>query len=233
MKINEVIRFTFKDENINFSQLQHVYSYEDTLQLYETFLLKEGNLLETNSDKSVEFFKNLKNMSDEPVQGEKSIVCFLTLVNDQIHRAKTVEVLTFLQGNDDSLTFKDSNDNTVTYPLMYVGNSLMNTFCFSSTSSYDKFRNVVSLKFGTMLPSIQINEAATAGSTNTGSMGGASIPNPHLSPGKARGKSSYTGTPGKSGTKAPPQPKPKKQSPTDNALNMKGTSIFGAPLKRE
>jgi len=74
-------------------------------------------------------------------------------------------------------------------------------------------------------------EAATAGATSSGSI--ATVTNPHLSPGKARGKSSYTGTPGKSGTKAPPQPKPKSQSPTDNALNMKGTSIFGGPaIKR-
>jgi hypothetical protein len=67
-------------------------------------------------------------------------------------------------------------------------------------------------------------EAATGGSTSSAMMG--SIPNPHISPGPGRGKSSYTGTPGKSGTKAPPQPKPKKQKPSDNALNMK-TSLFG------
>ena len=62
----------------------------------------------------------------------------------------------------------------------------------------------------------------------------ASVEAPHLSPGKARGKRSYTGDPwgGKSGTKAPPQPKPKKQSPKDNALDMK-TSIFGEnPVRR-
>jgi hypothetical protein len=67
-------------------------------------------------------------------------------------------------------------------------------------------------------------EAATGGSTSSAMVG--SIPNPHISPGAARGKSSYTGTPGKSGTKAPPQPKPKKQKPSDNALDMK-TSLFG------
>jgi len=27
-------------------------------------------------------------------------------------------------------------------------------------------------------------------------------------------------------------PKPKKQKPSDNALDMKGTSIFGGPIKR-
>jgi hypothetical protein len=55
----------------------------------------------------------------------------------------------------------------------------------------------------------------------------ATIANPHISPGKARGKTSYTGSPTTgSGTKAPPQPKPKKVKPTDNALDMK-TSLFG------
>ena len=74
-----------------------------------------------------------------------------------------------------------------------------------------------------------ILEQATAGATSAGNI--ATVVNPHLSPGRARGKKSYTGSPGRSGTKAPPQPKPKKQKPTDNALD-KDVSIFGAPLKR-
>lgn len=79
-------------------------------------------------------------------------------------------------------------------------------------------------------PKKSVKENATAGGTSAGSI--ASIANPHISPGSARGKKSYTGSPGKSGTSAPPQPRAKKQSPTDNALDMKGTSIFGGPLKR-
>lgn len=75
------------------------------------------------------------------------------------------------------------------------------------------------------------NEAATVGATSSGNI--ATVSTPHLSPGSARGKTSYTGTPGKSGTKAPPQPKPKSQKPTDNALNMKSSNIFGGkPIKR-
>lgn len=78
---------------------------------------------------------------------------------------------------------------------------------------------------------MKINEAATVGATSSGSI--ATVSNPHISPGKARGKKSYTGSPGKSGTSAPAQPKPKKQSPSDNALNIKGTSLFGGPaIKR-
>jgi hypothetical protein len=71
----------------------------------------------------------------------------------------------------------------------------------------------------------EILESATAGATSAGNI--ATVVSPHLSPGKARGKKSYIGTPGgPSGTKAPPQPKPKKIKPTDNALDMK-TNIFG------
>ena len=70
-----------------------------------------------------------------------------------------------------------------------------------------------------------ILESATAGATSSGNI--ATVVSPHLSPGKSRGKMSYIGEPGgPGGTKAPPQPKPKKQKPTDNALNMK-TNIFG------
>jgi len=79
-------------------------------------------------------------------------------------------------------------------------------------------------------------ESATAGATSAGNI--ASVEAPHLSPGKARGKKSYTGDPwgGKSGTKAPPQPKVKQpktsRGTAKNALDMKN-SIFGEnPVRR-
>ena len=76
----------------------------------------------------------------------------------------------------------------------------------------------------------RVKEAATAGATSAGNI--ATVVSPHIAIGKDRFKKSYTGTPGKSGTKAPNLPKIKKQTPKDNALDMKGTSIFGGPLKR-
>lgn len=76
----------------------------------------------------------------------------------------------------------------------------------------------------------EILESATAGSTSSGSI--ATVVNPHISPGKARGKKSYTGSPATgSGTKSPPQPKvmqPKNKDGTaKNALDQ-STSLFGA-----
>ncbi len=74
-----------------------------------------------------------------------------------------------------------------------------------------------------------IAETATAGATSAGNI--ATVDAPQLSPGKARGKKSYTGTPGKSGTKAPPQPKVVQPKAADgtakNALDMKGANLFG------
>lgn len=76
-------------------------------------------------------------------------------------------------------------------------------------------------------------ESATAGATSAANIG--TVDAPQLSPGKARGKKSYIGDPwgGKSGTKAPPQPKvvqPKNSDGTaKNGLDMKGANLFGGP----
>lgn len=77
-----------------------------------------------------------------------------------------------------------------------------------------------------------ISETASAGATSSASIG--TVDAPHISPGKARGKRSYTGSPSTgSGTKAPPQPKvvqPKNSNGTaKNGLDIKGTSLFGGP----
>lgn len=77
-----------------------------------------------------------------------------------------------------------------------------------------------------------ITENATAGATSSANIG--TVDAPHHSPGKARGKKSYTGSPGTgSGTKAPPQPvvkQPKKKDGTAvNGLDIKGSSVFGGP----
>ena len=75
-----------------------------------------------------------------------------------------------------------------------------------------------------------ILESATAGATSAANIG--TVVNPHISPGKARGKTSYLGKPGgPGGTKSPPQPKvvqPKNKDGTaKNALDQ-STSLFGA-----
>jgi hypothetical protein len=82
---------------------------------------------------------------------------------------------------------------------------------------------------------IIIREQATAGATSAGSI--AAVVSPHIAIGKDRFKKSYTGTPGRSGTKAPKLPKivqPKKADGTAKGAHATpGVSLFGGPaIKR-
>lgn len=71
----------------------------------------------------------------------------------------------------------------------------------------------------------EIYETATAGATSAGSV--ATVSSPHLAIGDKKTRKKY-GTMGAN----PNPPKAKMQKPTDNALNMKNTSIFGGTIKR-
>ena len=77
-----------------------------------------------------------------------------------------------------------------------------------------------------------IKEYATAGATSAGNI--ASVTSPHIAIGKDRFKKSYTGTPGRSGTKAPKLPKivqPKNPDGTaKGAHRLTGVNLMGGPL---
>jgi hypothetical protein len=81
---------------------------------------------------------------------------------------------------------------------------------------------------------IQIREQATAGSTSAGNI--AAVVSPHVAIGSDRFKTSYTGTPGQSGKRAPRVPQaytPKNPNGTSKgAHELTGTSLFGGPLVR-
>ena len=77
----------------------------------------------------------------------------------------------------------------------------------------------------------RVHEQATAGATSAGNI--ASVVSPLIAIGKDRFKKSYTGSPGKSGTKAPRLPKitqPKNPDGTvKGAHALGGVSLFGGP----
>ena len=77
-----------------------------------------------------------------------------------------------------------------------------------------------------------VRDTATAGATSAGNI--ASVVSPHIAIGKDRFKKSYTGTPGRSGTKAPRLPKivqPKNPDGTaKGAHRLPGVNLMGGPL---
>lgn len=79
-----------------------------------------------------------------------------------------------------------------------------------------------------------LGETATAGATTAASVG--TVVSPHIAIGKDRGKKSYTGSPGKSGTKAPALPKAVQAKNSDgtakNALDIKTNIFGGSAVKR-
>jgi len=83
------------------------------------------------------------------------------------------------------------------------------------------------MKINEIITHKRLGEQATAGATSAGNI--ATLNNPHVAAGQDRFKKSYTGSPGRSGTKSPNVPVPKMQKPTDNALTMPGVSLFGGP----
>ena len=78
----------------------------------------------------------------------------------------------------------------------------------------------------------RVQEQATAGATSAGNI--ASVTSPHIAIGKDRFSKAYTGSPGKSGTRAPRLPKitqPKNPDGTaKGAHKLKGVSLFGGPI---
>ena len=78
----------------------------------------------------------------------------------------------------------------------------------------------------------RVQEQATAGATSAGNI--ASVVSPHIAIGRDRFSKSFTGSPGKSGTKAPKLPKitqPKNPNGTAKGAHaLKGVSLFGGPI---
>jgi len=77
----------------------------------------------------------------------------------------------------------------------------------------------------------RVQEQATAGATSAGNI--ATVVSPHIAIGRDRFSKSYTGSPGRSGTRAPRLPKitqPKNPNGTAKGAHaLKGVSLFGGP----
>ena len=77
----------------------------------------------------------------------------------------------------------------------------------------------------------RVQEQATDGATSAGNI--ATVTSPHIAIGKDRFSKAYSGSPGRSGTRAPRLPKivqPKNPDGTaKGAHRLKGVSLFGGP----
>ena len=80
----------------------------------------------------------------------------------------------------------------------------------------------------------RMKETATAGATSSGNI--ATVTSPHIAIGRDRFSKAYTGSPGRSGTRAPRLPKIVQPKNPDGSAKgaqtgkLKDVSLFGGPL---
>ena len=140
-------------EGMTWSSLDSGMSVEDKISVFEEFYTK-GNLIESVNDDKKEYFASLFNMSSSPVKGKKYIVVPLSLVGNRIIPLDKPLIAEFVSQSNDGLSFITPSGEK-TYPSKTMRDlSIFNTFTFSSTGVYDKFRTALSLKFDISLPTI-------------------------------------------------------------------------------
>lgn len=124
----------------------------DRIRIFEAYHLHNANLFESNDTETAEYFSKLNSLSSKIKEGSRYIAVVLGLVNNQAIEMQPVELVTFLKQDNKLYTVQLSNDKIVTFPAATISNhALVNTFFFDSQATYDKFRSIISLKFGKLL----------------------------------------------------------------------------------
>lgn len=151
------------ESTLSWSTLSESLSVEDKLTIFEEYHCK-NTLLESNSESSVEYFKSLFELSDDPVPNKKYIVVPLMLVSDRIMQLDSPSVMKYVGSKNEVLIFTHANVEREYPPTTLRHRSLSHTFTFATRGAYDKFRIALRLKFDVELSNVNksIDEASSA-----------------------------------------------------------------------
>lgn len=144
------------ESTLSWSTLSDSLSVEDKLTIFEEYHCK-NTLLESNSESSVEYFKSLFELSDEPVPNKKYIVVPLMLVSDRIMQLDSPSVMKYVESKNGVLIFTHNNTEREYPSTTLQHRSLSHTFTFASSVAYDKFRIALRLQFDVDLPNVDRN----------------------------------------------------------------------------
>ena len=141
------------------------------IAIFEEYAIR-GNLFESNDENLKSYFVSLFDMSDAPTKGQKYIVVPLTLLKNKLMQLANPKYMEFLGRGKDGLVFRSSTGEQ-TYPSKLMREiSVSNAFTFSNVKSYDKFRNIIQLKFDFDLPDVSITNEVKHFRTAYGWAGG-------------------------------------------------------------
>lgn len=139
-----------------------------------------------------------------------------------IQQAKNPDQWRFKKGDQ---VYSKSTGNIYTITNLYYDSKRNRAMYFYSTDNGEGRGSLIADLANKSL--IKINEDATAGATSSASI--ATVVNPGMT---NKGKETAAGKPGKMAKKGPKQMSPKKQSPSDNALDSNAGLMTGTPIKR-
>ena len=126
---------------------------ESVMDICESYITKNKNLLESNNPESVSYFKDLFNLGKDPQVGKKYLMTLLLLVNDNISVYQApiiVEVIKKTGAGEYSVKMPDGR--IADFPHNIVRNNIVyHTFFFNNKSQYEKLKTAIKLKFDTEL----------------------------------------------------------------------------------
>lgn len=151
-----------ENTTIQWNELGEEISVEDKMSIIELHYTK-GNLLESNSEGTGNYFQSLFTQSDNPKENNKYIVVALALINDKIVSLNKPAYMNFISKTPNGVIFELDNKQITYPPTAIKDNSIWHTFTFNNVDKYDQFRSMLYLKFDTALPEIRLDEMGGVG----------------------------------------------------------------------
>jgi hypothetical protein len=115
------------------------------------------NLFESNDSESSEYFLSLQSMSSPLKENNQYIISVLALINNNVVQLQPPEIITLLQKKSDSYLVRRNNGQKTEFPAKHLREEMVAcSFFFNNSKAYDKFRNIMSLKYDLNLPNINL-----------------------------------------------------------------------------
>ena len=161
--LNESIDIISESEK--FIDINGTLNYRHYIRALES-KYKNKPILEELDDKDVDYIKNLKYLSANPVIGEKYVPIVVSLLVDDLHIQGHNELCVLEKiekhGSVDEYTFRTPSGNTKIFPDREMTNiSYTELFLFNDRSKYEKFNLMISLKFNKKLPGSTLTESTS------------------------------------------------------------------------
>lgn len=126
---------------------------DSTIEILETYLTRNNNLFEANSEDFTKYFLNLSDGSVIPEINNFYILVGLALNNNKILVIQKPDICKILKKTKSGYFVELSDGRKTEFPDKNIGDKiLLLTLYFSNNNQYDKVRTAIGMKFDDNLP---------------------------------------------------------------------------------